>query len=65
MMTNDNNKCPVCGSVEHESIVVNGEWTNLVIHSIGSVHLHACISCGTVYLPNLYLKQIERRIKND
>lgn len=57
-------KCPVCGSREHHAIVERtwGEgWTRLFLANTDNpVTLHVCLSCGVVYIPADYLKEVKQ-----
>lgn len=59
---NSPDKCPVCGSKRYESIrATGGEWVTLICGTYGSIHLHACVDCGSVYIPETVRRRLQAK----
>lgn len=56
-------KCPVCGNEEYESIDVSGASSDasICIHRKGSVELICCTKCGVVRVSK---RSLEFRLKH-
>lgn len=55
-------KCPVCGSNKHTHIrATGGEWVDLNIWAIGSVHPNVCLNCGTIYISERDRENIKKK----
>lgn len=54
--------CPHCKSTAYTTLHASGsEYAAIISHDCGSVTLHACLNCGTVYLDQHYVKSIAQR----
>lgn len=65
-MYSDPNRCPVCKSKKYACIQsAGGVDYRLYIFRYGSIHLNACLHCGTVYIPRRVRQEILDKINSE
>lgn len=66
MLEITNQKCPHCGSTIKACLGVtsSADYTCLSVYPIGSInYVHACVDCGTIYLPEQYREEIRKKLE--